>query len=70
MLAAHGRGRWREVVGGRQNGRKVGPSTVAVKQGKAVFGGFLWRFWWLCKVVEVMGELGGASGGSGWLKNG
>ena len=61
------------AVDSRQTGRGTPRRTVAYSRGKQSVGA-VWAvlgwFWWFPMVVEVMGELGGARGGSGWLKNG
>ena len=70
------RGRWRlwVVVGGRwwpPKWPKSGPDA----QPRTIEHGLFWATLrllivvvWLPMVVEVLGELGGASGGGGWLE--
>jgi len=69
-VAAHGRGRWPEVVGG--SGGCRGPTNWPKKlhmhnnheTGHGLFrvcGGLLQWFWWLPMVGEVLGVLGDGS---------
>jgi len=74
MVVAHHKGSWSEVVGGRGWAPMVGKMAlriVVLKQSRGCFGpslDFLRWFWQLPMVLELLGELERASGGSGLMK--